>query len=219
MKRELRITEDGTHTLYVPELDEPYHSIHGALRESQHVFVNHGLRKVEKSPLRILEIGFGTGLNALLTLAETGKAGIRTYYHTVEKYPLLEEEYLQINYEQFVKGVDPGSLARMHSAPWEEEVPVSDHFLLFKERSDFREMDPGENYDLVYFDAFAPQKQPYLWTEKIFCGIFLIMNPGGLLVSYTVRGSVRRALVSCGFHVEKLPGPPGKREIIRAIKS
>lgn len=219
MKRELRITGDGSHTLYVPELDEPYHSIHGALQESEHVFVNQGLRMVKKSSLRILEIGFGTGLNALLTLAESRKQGIHIYYHAVEKYPLQEEEHRQINYEQFIKGITPGSLDRLHSVPWEEEIHITDHFVLFKEQSDFREMESGEAFDLVYYDAFAPAKQPYLWSEKIFDRIFRMMNPGGILVTYTAKGSVRRALASCGFHVEKAPGPPGKREMIRAVRS
>lgn len=218
MKRELRITGDGSHTLYVPELDEPYHSIHGALRESRHVFIKQGLGLVKKTSIRILEIGFGTGLNALLTLSETGRSGIRAYYHAVEKYPLQDEEYRQINYEQFIEGIPPGSLAGLHTAPWGKQVPVSDHFILFKEHSDFREMDPDGSFDLVYFDAFAPGKQPYLWSEEIFCRIYRLMNPEGILVSYTVRGSVRRALASCGFDVEKVPGPPGKREMVRAFR-
>jgi tRNA U34 5-methylaminomethyl-2-thiouridine-forming methyltransferase MnmC len=218
MKREFMITADGSHTIYVPELDEPYHSVHGAIQESRHVFLAEGFRMMHKSPLRVLEIGFGTGLNAILTLAEAGKSSIHTYYHAVEKYPLSASEFMEINYEQFVDGISPGSLIRMHTVPWGEWIRLTDHFILFKELADFREMDPQGAFDLVYFDAFAPKKQPHLWTEEIFCRLYQLVNPGGILVTYAAKGSVRRAMISCGFQVEKVPGPPGKREMIRAIK-
>lgn len=216
MKRELRVTEDGSHTLYLPEMDEPYHSIHGAIQESRHVFLAHGLLTLDKSSLNILEIGFGTGLNALLTLAEGQKRGLIINYHTVEKYPLDYEEFSQINFENFIEGVHPGSLMKLHEAPWEEKVPITETFTITKEKSDFRTMKASRSLDLVYFDAFAPQKQPHLWTEEIFRTISEAVAPGGVLVTYTCKGSVRRALTSCGFEVTKVPGPPGKREMIRA---
>jgi tRNA U34 5-methylaminomethyl-2-thiouridine-forming methyltransferase MnmC len=218
MKREFRITADGSHTLYVPELDESYHSVHGAIQESGHVFIAEGFRMMHKSPLRILEIGFGTGLNAMLTLAEAGRSGTHTFYHAVENYPLIAREFAEINHEQFVDGIDPGSLVRMHTAPWGEWIRLTDRFTLFKERADFREMDPQGTFDLVYFDAFAPDKQPHLWTGEIFCRLYQLLNPGGMLVTYASKGSVRRDMASCGFQVEKVPGPPGKREMTRAIK-
>lgn len=219
MKRELRITEDGSHTLFVPGLDEPYHSIHGAIRESTHVFLKYGFNSVSKNPLRILEIGFGTGLNVLLTWSASIAGGTALYYHAVEKYPLTKQEYRQINYEHSIKGVPPGSLIRMHEAKWDEPVTLDNHLTLFKERSDFRQMNPEGPFDLVYFDAFDPKKQPHLWSEEVFRTISKLVPTGGILVTYTVKGAVRRALISCGFKVEKLPGPPGKREMIRATKS
>lgn len=216
MKRELRLTEDGSFTIYVPEMDEPYHSIHGAIQESRHVFIGHGLQSLDLPKLRILEIGFGTGLNALLTLVEAGNRGLTVDYHAVEKYPLLEKEYSSINFEALVKGVQPGTFKKLHEVIWEEPVAINDYFTLFKEETDVRSMSPGGNFDLVYFDAFAPQKQAHLWTEEVFRSLSCFVKPGGVLVTYTCKGSVRRALISCGFEVVKVPGPPGKREMIRA---
>jgi len=218
MKRELRLTEDGSHTIFVHELDEPYHSIHGAIQESEHVFLKHGLRTISKDSIRILEIGFGTGLNALLTLAEVGKTGKKVHYHAVEKYPLEEREYSAINFEQFIAGPSAGSLIGLHEARWGETSRLSPDFTLFKEKSDFRSMEPEGPFDLVYYDAFDPQKQPRLWKEEIFRKISEMVVSGGVLVTYTVKGSVRRALISCDFKVEKVPGPPGKREMTRAIR-
>jgi tRNA U34 5-methylaminomethyl-2-thiouridine-forming methyltransferase MnmC len=218
MKRELRITEDGSHTIFVPELNEPYHSIHGAIQESNHVFLKHGLQTISKETIRILEVGFGTGLNALLTLAEANRTGKKIYYHAVEKYPLVAQEYEAINYEKFINGVIKGSLNKMHDAEWGKKISLTSHFKLFKECSDFRSMEPDGTFDLVYYDAFDPQKQPHLWNEEIFCRISAMVNPGGVLVTYTSKGIVRRALISCDFLVEKVAGPPGKREMIRAIR-
>lgn len=218
MKRELRLTDDGSHTIYLPELDEPYHSTHGAIQESRHVFLAQGLLTLNLRSLKILEIGFGSGLNALLTLAEAQEHGLSIDYHAVEKYPLTHEEYCDINFEELVKGLKPGTLMKLHEAPWEESSSIADGFTITKEKSDFRTMNPSGPFDLVYFDAFAPQKQAHLWTEEIFSTIFDIVKPGGVLVTYTCMGSVRRALVACGFEVEKVPGPPGKRTMIRAVR-
>ncbi|MFH0759786.1 MAG: tRNA (5-methylaminomethyl-2-thiouridine)(34)-methyltransferase MnmD [Bacteroidota bacterium] len=218
MKRELRITEDGSHTIFVPELNEPYHSVHGAIQESKHVFLKHGFQTITKETIRILEIGFGTGLNALLTLAEANRTGKKIYYHAVEKYPLLAQEYHAINYERFIDGVIKGSLIKMHDAEWGEKIRLTSHFNLFKEWSDFRSMEPEGTFDLVYYDAFDPRKQPHLWNEEIFSRISSMVNPGGVFVTYTSKGIVRRALISCDFLVEKVAGPPGKREMIRAIR-
>lgn len=218
MKRELRLTEDGSHTIYLPELDEPYHSIHGAIQEARHVFLGHGLLTLNKDSLKILEIGFGSGLNALLTLAEALERGLLIDYYAVEKYPLTHNEYSCINFEELLTGVKPGTLMKLHEAPWEVSSSIADGFTITKEKSDFRTMKSSGPFDLVYFDAFAPQKQPWLWTEEIFRTVSNIVKPGGVLVTYTCKGSVRRALIACGFEVEKVPGPPGKREMIRACK-
>lgn len=216
MERFLRQTEDGSHTLYVEGLDEAYHSSHGAIQESMHVFIKQGLQSLSKPSLRILEIGFGTGLNALLTWQFAKASKLLIHYHGVEKYPLSKAEYSQLNFESLIQGIPHGLLNEMHDASWEKSVNISDRFSLFKEKADFRAMDPAGNFDLVYFDAFSPDKQPELWSEKVFSIISSKTKKGALLLSYSSKGSVRRTLISCGFSVVKVPGPPGKREMIRA---
>jgi tRNA U34 5-methylaminomethyl-2-thiouridine-forming methyltransferase MnmC len=216
MNRELRITGDGSHTIYAAELDEPYHSIHGAIHESKHVFIEQGLRQTTLSSLRILEIGFGTGLNLLLTLAETNESGIEVHYHAVEKYPLVSSEYTALNFQELIRNVPEGSFMAIHQSPWDQYLNLTNTFSLFKEKADIRHMEPGTGYNLVYFDAFAPDKQPHLWSEDVFKKVCSCMNPEGLLVTYASKGSVRRTMNACGFRVEKVPGPPGKREMIRA---
>lgn len=218
MERSLRQTEDGSHTLYVEELDEVYHSTHGAIQESMHVFIKQGLQSLSKSKLRILETGFGTGLNALLTWKFAEQSKLKIHYHGVEKYPLSKIEYSQLNFESFLEGIPHGLLNKMHEAAWDKPVQISDRFSLFKEKADFRTMNPVGNFDLVYFDAFAPDKQPELWSEEVFSTIRNRTEKGAVLVSYSSKGSVRRTLISCGFSVAKVPGPPGKREMIRALR-
>lgn len=218
MKRVLQKTEDGSHTFYASELDEPYHSMHGALQESEHIFIDQGFKQVKKASIRILEIGFGTGLNTLLSYREGIKTTTRIYYHTVEKYPLTSSEYSKLNYESFVTGIPDGILIQMHLAPWEKDFDLHPIFRLHKEKSDFRKMQPKGRYDLIYFDAFAPEKQPELWSENIFSRISDLSNSGAILVTYSSKGLVQRALKKSAFNVEKIPGPPGKREMIRAIR-
>ena len=218
MNRSLRITEDGSHTIYLSKLDEPYHSIHGALQESEYVFINQGFNQVISTHIRILEIGFGTGLNALLTLRESIKIGTRIDYHAVEKYPLTSSEYTGLNYESFLEGIPEGILLKMHQAPWGQNVSLMANFMIHKEQADFREMKPEGRVDLIYFDAFAPEKQPELWSKEVFSKIADLANPGAVLVTYSSKGVVRRALKTCGFSVKKVPGPPGKWEMIRAIR-
>ena len=218
MKRELRITEDGSHTLYVNDLDESYHSIHGAIQESVHVFINQGFRKISQSYVRVLEIGFGTGLNMILTLRESERTGIRVNYHAVENYPLTPEEYKKLNYDHMKEVNSKGLLTRAHDSQWDTSIKLTDSFTLYKELSDFRTMGPRGPFDLVYFDAFAPDKQPHIWSAEIFSKIHNVTVPGGVLVSYTSRGSIRRIIKTCGFKVEKVPGPPGKWEMIRATR-
>jgi len=218
MKRSLRLTEDGSHTLYQSDLDEPYHSMHGAIQESTHVFIDQGFKELNKYRLRILEIGFGTGLNLLLTFSESSINGISIHYHAVEKYPLIPAEYLDLNYESVIEGLTEGILERIHSSPWDLDVTLSSDFTLYKEMSDFRSMNPEGPFDLVYFDAFAPEKQPELWSSEVFSIIAELTNPGAILVTYSSKGRVRRALKDCGFQVIKVPGPPGKWEMVRAVR-
>jgi len=218
MERRLKITEDGSHTVFVKGLDEPYHSTHGAIQESMHVFIKQGLLTVNQSSVRILELGFGTGLNTLLSLKESFSLNLDIFYHAVEKYPLRESEYKLLNYEKLVEDVPHGMLDRIHSCPWGETVQISDRFTLYKEKADFRLMKPSPNINLVYFDAFSPDKQPELWTKEIIAPIAEVCTPGAILVTYSSKGNVRRTLSGCGFEIFKVPGPPGKREMVRALK-
>jgi tRNA U34 5-methylaminomethyl-2-thiouridine-forming methyltransferase MnmC len=197
MERSLRLTEDGSHTLYADKLDEPYHSTHGALQESVHVFIKQGLQTVSKHRLKILEIGFGTGLNALLTMQFAKQANQEVHYHAVEKYPLNRAEFSQLNFEDLIEGIPRGFLNQMHEAAWESPVQLSDSFSLFKEKADFRSMNPPGYFDLVYFDAFSPEKQPELWSADVFTIIQKSTRRGSVLVTYSSKGKVRRTLM-CG---------------------
>lgn len=218
MERILKMTEDGSHTVFVKGLDEPYHSTHGALQESMHVFIKQGLHTLNQPSLRILELGFGSGLNALLTLTESISLDQTIYYHAVEKYPLKESEFSRLNYEKLISHCPAGSLQQLHSCPWGEAVQISDRFTLYKEEADFRFMKPPPQINLIYLDAFSPDKQPELWKTDVIGSIGRISDPGALLVTYSSKGVVRRALATCGFEVKKVAGPPGKREMVRAIK-
>ncbi len=217
MKRSIKTTADGSHTFHVTELGESYHSMHGAKQESLHVFINEGLRFLSLNNIRILETGFGTGLNAALTYMEAEKTGRKINYHSVELYPLNPSEYLQLNY--FEKE-DPfyEAFIRIHECRWNRNVHLSDFFSITKLRQNLLScLFPGK-YDLVYFDAFSPRSQPELWTEEIFKKVHNAMIPGAVLVTYCAKGKVRRNIEKSGLSVEKIPGPPGKREMIRAVK-
>jgi len=215
----LVITGDGSHTLHVPELNEHYHSTFGAIKESRHVFIHAGLKCFEgKGKIVLFEAGFGTGLNALLTCMESVKLNLKIEYYALEKYPLDPELVLKLNYPQLI-GEQSAELFRIiHSSPWERKIQINEAFDLFKIRADLTGYEHINFYDLVYFDAFAPEKQPDLWTEDIFRRLSDAMNACGILVTYSVKGDVKRALKNAGFRIEKLPGPEGKREILRGTK-
>jgi tRNA U34 5-methylaminomethyl-2-thiouridine-forming methyltransferase MnmC len=212
-------TSDGSHTLYVPELDEHYHSIHGALRESGHVFIDSGYRYSEANPLRIFEAGFGTGLNALLTAIECGNDRRTVFYTSVEKYPLETGLINSINHGTMTGNYGMELYSKIHTAPWNRMTGVSPFFSLEKIEGDLVELDLRGSYDLIYFDAFGPDKQPDMWSPGVFEKISTITAPGGVFVTYSAKGTVKRNLKACGYCVELLPGPPGKRHIIRAIKN
>jgi len=221
LKREIIRTNDGSHSLFVPSLNENYHSTHGAKQEAEHIIIKDALsyKAEQKQVLNVLEIGFGTGLNALLTLQYALEHDIEVHYIGVEKYPVLESEYKQLNYAGSDKKLQE-LFGKLHSLLWEQEFAVSKPFHLKKIQSDFREMKlPTNHFDVVYFDAFGPDIQPELWTAAIFKNIYKSMKDGGVLTTYSVKGDVRRAMKSVGFEVKKIPGPPGKREITRAIKT
>jgi tRNA U34 5-methylaminomethyl-2-thiouridine-forming methyltransferase MnmC len=218
MERILKITEDGSHTMFVKGLEESFHSSHGAIQESMHVFIKQGLNTIDKTSVNILELGFGTGLNAVLSLKEAQMQKLEIYYHAVEKYPLKEAEFKLLNYEQQIEGLPSGILQMMHNCPWGEPVQISEGFTLYKEKADFRSMKLPGHFDLIYYDAFSPDKQPELWTGEVIGVLGHASDPGTILVTYSSNGLVRRTLNSCGFEVSKVAGPPGKREMIRAIK-
>lgn len=218
---QLVITGDGSHTIYVPRLNEHYHSTFGAITESMHIFIKAGFEQV-KNPenITVLEIGFGTGLNALLTCMSADEKKINVSYHTLEKFPMSLEMANTLNYpSQFTEPEIPGKLFHsIHKAPWNSMVEIHNFFHLRKIQADFGEFIPDFRYDLVFFDAFAPDKQPEMWTQDIFERLFRNLNPGGILITYCVKGAVKRMLKGAGFTIEKLPGPPGKREILRGRK-
>jgi tRNA U34 5-methylaminomethyl-2-thiouridine-forming methyltransferase MnmC len=222
MKVEVRQTKDGSSTLYVPELNEHYHSVHGALQESMHVFIQAGLAYFlpAASPLRVLEVGFGTGLNALLTLQQAQLHRAPVFYDSLEKYPLPADVVRDLQFEKFILNSELlGFHLQLHAAPWNEPAPITPFFTLQKKEADLQEQAfPPSFYHLVYFDAFAPEKQPELWTEEVFQRLHAALLPGGVLVSYCAKGSFKRHLKAVGFRVEALPGPPGKREMTRAHK-
>lgn len=222
MERKVTLTEDGSSTVFNSSFNQHYHSIHGAISESQHVFMKMGWERVRHNwnDLSILEIGFGTGLNALLVLLECiNEINRHVSYTTLEAYPLEEAEYRQLNYAQQLNY--PGqqeNFISMHE--WNEEMPyaIENGFQFIKKKIKLEDFIPDQNaFDLVFFDAFSPEAQPELWTEEIFRKLYAGMKTGGILVTYCAKGQVRRNLIAAGFEVERLPGPPGKREMLRAV--
>ena len=219
MERKIELTEDGSHTLYLPEMDEHFHSIHGAIQESMHVFIETGLKKCNKSEINILEIGFGTGLNALLSYLH--REGKTIHYYSIEKYPLVEHEYLQLNYVQnYAPEIKP-VFHQMHACEWEKQVAIKEGFFLTKLNSDLPTANLSELplFDLIYFDAFAPGKQPEMWTDQIFQKIAAQCQTGGIFTTYCAKGNVRRSLQQNGFIMQRLPGPPGKKQILYGEKA
>ena len=222
MKRNVIITADGSSTIYLPEWDEHYHSKHGAIQEAYHVFIKHGfdyLLEQGYEEISILEIGFGTGLNALITCAESEKSAISVDYYGVEAFPVSVEEIMTLNYVTELKAESNTSLfENMHQVSWGESHKLASQFSLTKQNKFFSDIDDLSQFNLIYFDAFGARVQPELWTEAIFQKMFDALKPHGVLVTYSAKGSVRRAMQAVGFSIEKLPGPPGKREMLRATK-
>lgn len=224
MPHEFIQTEDGSTTLYVPELNEHYHSVHGAIQESTHIFIGAGIRfyrethSLKDAPLHILEAGFGTGLNAYLTLVYAANENIPVVYHSFEKYPLPASESGQLNYKAHIPYSSPEHFTLLHTSPWECGEEIIPMFSLHKHQADFREVCFTPQFDIVFFDAFNPDVQPHLWTEEVFRKFYTALKPGGILVTYCVKGIVKQALRNVGFTLKRLPGPPGKREMLRATK-
>jgi tRNA U34 5-methylaminomethyl-2-thiouridine-forming methyltransferase MnmC len=221
MRREIIVTKDGSHSIAVPDLNVSYHSIHGALQESRHVFIEAGLNYLLNNsncqPVWIFEMGLGSGLNAFLTAIEAEKQKTKIHYTGVEQFPLSSEEASSLNYAKFLQHKD--LFQKMHQSEWNKDVMLSANFILRKENVDLINYSGDNHFDLIYYDAFAPNAQPELWTKEIFQKLFDLLNPNGVLATYCSKGDVRRAMIAAGFSVKKLPGPPGKREMLRAIKN
>lgn len=215
----IKITEDGSHTLYVTDMDEHYHSVHGALRESGLIYIDYGYKSCLNDPVRIFEAGFGTGLNALLTTLESMKDGRRVIYTAMEKYPLPPEIINVLNYGDLTGPDGTEIFNALHKVRWGVPEKITENFTLIKLKGDII-CDPvkGE-YDVVFFDAFGPDKQPDIWTHTVFEKISEVTVRSGILVTYSSKGEVKRKLRESGFKVNLLPGPPGKRHVIRAVKT
>lgn len=220
MKREIIITDDGSTTIRIPDWDENYHSTHGAIQEAKHVFIKNGLDIFKnQDSISILEIGFGTGLNAFITFLETVNKE-KVNYVGVEAYPISSEEIAQMNYVTELQATQYQVIFdKMHSCDWESQQKITDNFTLTKRKQFFQDIADKEQYDLIYFDAFGFPLQPELWSEVIFKKMYDALLPKGTLVTYACRSSIKNAMLSVGFSIEKLPGAPGKREMLRATKN
>jgi tRNA U34 5-methylaminomethyl-2-thiouridine-forming methyltransferase MnmC len=224
-ERIIQLTEDGSHTVSLPAMNVTYHSKHGAVQESMHVFINAGLiysiqniASPVDEPIKVFEVGFGTGLNALLSLREAILLNKHVSYQTIELSPLSNAEILQLNYSSFLDEDMSRSFIAMHTCVWNKPVLLHPLFSFEKIQADLQQFKAHQQFHLVYFDAFDPVAQPELWTEFIFKKMFDMLFENGILVTYCSKGAVQRAMKAAGFRIEKLKGPPGKREIIRAVK-
>ena len=219
MKREIIQTLDGSTTIQIAEWNECYHSKHGAIQEAQHVFIKNGLSLFPNRNVTILEIGFGTGLNAFITFLESKKMQQSIDYVGVEAYPISSDEVLSMNYVSELNATQESTIFdSMHHSNWEEKLSLSADFSLLKRKQFFEEINDIEAFDLIYFDAFGYRVQPELWSTAIFKKMHQALKPNGVLVTYAARGVVKRSMIEVGFTVEKLAGPPGKREMFRAVK-
>ena len=218
----VQTTADGSHTLFVPGLNEHYHSTNGALRESELVFLQNGLHHLAVclKDINVLEVGFGTGLNALLSVLESKKHHRKINYVAIEPEPVDSSILEKLNFAMLIGGTEAsGYFKKLHDSSWTYPAFLSDYFILNKIQAKLEDITlRDEQFNLIFFDAFGPDVQPELWTEDIFIKLFKCLKPGGILVTYSCKGTVKRALKAAGFSIEKLPGPTGKREVLRAVK-
>jgi tRNA U34 5-methylaminomethyl-2-thiouridine-forming methyltransferase MnmC len=221
MKHEIIITQDGSSSIYIPELEETYHSKFGAIQEAKHVFIKNGLDLFEdSSEISILEIGFGTGLNALITMLEAENRNLKINYVGVEAYPIALDEIAQLNYVAQLEASDKqADFEKMHASIWEEEIVINSNFTLTKRKQFFVDITDENTFDLIYFDAFGFTVQPELWNEAIFEIMYKSLKNRGILTTYACRTSIKKAMQHAGFQSLKLPGAPGKREMLRALKN
>lgn len=217
----IQLTADGSHTIHSEKFDVPYHSVHGALQETMHVFIDAGLNYVKegKSSINILEVGFGTGLNVLATLAESNIHNLKVDFHTIEAYPISEDDANQLNYQEHIARISQQDLECIHEQPWGQTDSISANFSLTKHLCKLEEFSSSLSFDVIYFDAFAPTAQPELWEPSILRRMYDLLTESGVLVTYCAKGQFKRDLKSVGFMVDSIPGPPRKREMTRAIKT
>ena len=221
MNHQLLVTQDGSHTVRLEQEQVTFHSIYGAIHESQFVFIGEGLQHIlpEHIRLRIFEMGFGTGLNAWLTFLEAERKGINIEYYSIDAYPLETSLVKDLNYPELLKkNKFQPTFRQMHGVPWNQLSTLTEHFSLKKIKASLIDFQTEEKFHLIYFEAFAPDVQPELWTQEIFERIYQWLLPGGCLVTYSAKGQVRRNLKAAGFTIEKLRGPHPKREMTRAGK-
>jgi tRNA U34 5-methylaminomethyl-2-thiouridine-forming methyltransferase MnmC len=220
MKRYLQLTADGSHTIQIDELNVTYHSKHGAIQESRHVFIDAGMSYLhqakELKEYQILEMGFGTGLNALLTFIFADQMNIHVSYHSIEAFPLTADEISMLNYGAQLQ--QTSIFSQLHVAPWNTVTSIHPKFELYKHHCKLNAFTTQERFNIIYYDAFAPTAQPELWTREVFEKLYHLIKPEGILVTYCSKGVVRRAMEAAGFRVTKLQGPPGKREMVRAFR-
>jgi len=218
-KRTVITTGDGSKTLHMEDWNEQYHSKHGAIAEAYHVFIKSGLEHLNKQNIDILEIGFGTGLNALITFSEAQKNRLQINYVGVEAYPVPLEQAIEMDYATKIEGEGLHEVfQKMHKIEWNNPIEINTEFRLTKREQKFQEIKDQNCFDLIYFDAFGYRVQPELWSKEIFEKMYQSLKDGGVLVTYAAKGVVRRTMQEVGFAVERLPGPPGKREMLRATK-
>ena len=218
MENKIVITNDGSHSIFNPEVNETYHSKHGAIVEAEHVFIKNGLLAENKIQYNMLEVGFGTGLNALLTAQKAQQKKNMINYHAIELYPVPKESYSQLNFTELI-GEEKSKLLILHECKWEKEQVINNFFKLTKNEISLDKYTSKIKFDIIYFDAFSPEKQPELWTIEIFKKMYDLLNEDGFLVTYCAKGSVKRTMKAVGFEIIVLDGPPGKRQMTRANKT
>ena len=218
MNLQLVNTYDGSNSLKNLIINDSYHSKYGAINESKHIFINNGLKRISKKKIRVLEIGFGTGLNALLTQLYCDKKEQNIIYHTIDNLPLKKDTYSSLNYCDQLK-IDKDIFLKIHNSLWENEIELSNFFVLKKINCDFTKKLFNEKYDLIYFDAFSPSKQPEMWVLDNFKKLYNCLNRNGVLITYSSKGDVKRTIKEVGFNVFSVEGPTGKREITLACKN
>ena len=215
MTQKIIVTNDGSHSVLVSAINESYHSKHGAIAEAKHVFIKNGLLSANKKNITILEVGFGTGLNTLLSYQNSNQKDIAIDYHTIEPYPIKKDTYTLLNFPDLI-GEKKDVFFKLHNSKWEFKNQITKNFYLTKHNVSLQNYNTHKKFDVIYFDAFSPNKQPDLWTESILKKIHSKLKDDGFLITYCAKGTFRRTLKKIGFNVVSLDGPPGKRQITRA---